>query len=897
MTAVRALAGVVVLLALVLVRSADAMAASFEVGPGGRFSIMSQAPSAPESEGFADPVDVLARFRSGALNAPDPPQGYFTPHWFVADVTAADGAGPLAVSVWHGLIAQMDLWVYEGDRLVGHTRAGVTLEAHDGWPRFASGYSLPVDVPAGATRTLVVRIEPLMFLATDVELAPADRAARVAELRAMMFPAMIGVFLGVALLHIVLWMRFGDWRNGLFAAVLAVAFLDWFLWLGGPQALGFVTSRDLGFGLIAGAQYALVLSQSLLLTNIFAAPLRRRAFATAAMVAGYAFYIIYPLVPEADAGRFLFATHVLIAVQAAAIAAVATPALRTQAPGTRLALAGAGLTILQSVLVFTPLTVPAMDAVNTVLTAAIGHFDVGHLAVSLAICVLLSLSLWERHRAEMRMRDALAREARLEAVRVAQICHDIRSPLHAVQSLLAALDLDATLPPDGEERLWAARGALGSLRDLVEDIVAAAREGPDGRKAPAPVDLAAVAERAAAAARAEGDGRRVDALVRIAPGAPRRIFGDALALERVIANLAVNAARAARTGPVEVVVEPGARGRVRMTVRDDGPGLPAAARATLLAEEPSRVAPGGIGLVVVRTLADAMGARLAVETTSAGTAISLDVPVSPSDETASTPGGLRLLLIDDDDVTLAATAAMLRADGHEVSTANTARSGVALAAGGMFDAALVDVDLGDESGGEAIRAIRRLRDPVQAGLPMIVTSGHRDIVARARALGAQGILRKPFGPEELRAALAPFAPADVPARSAPLDAAASRLAALSASLPSEDFAEILESARRQIHDCSDIILGDGENAETARRAAHRLAGVAAIVGFEALSRAARSFERVLAREEDGDFPVHRRALEDAARAALAALEDYHADPGAKPAAVTRHSWAITAVPR
>lgn len=856
-------------------------ARDFHLAVGERASLLSQAPSAPESAALSGPEDVLSAYRSGALGAPTPPQGYFTPHWFVADMTAAEDAAPLVVAVWQALVARIDLWIFDGERLVDRASVGVTLDAASAAPRFAAGYALPLDIPPGGMRTVVLRIEPLLFLATDIEVTSADRASWIAALRGMLFPALIGVYIGVALLHVVLWLRFGDWRNGLFASALFVSFVDWFIWLGGPQALGLVNSRDLGVGLVAGAHYAWIFVLSLLFANIFGASFRRRALATLAILVVYLFYVVYPLVPRLDAERFLLATHVLTLAQAAVIVAVALPALARRVPGTRLALAGAGLSILQSVIVFTPLASTALEDVNTALTAAIGHFDIGDLAVSIVIVTLLSLSLWDRHRAEMRARDAAAREARLQAVRAAQICHDIRSPLHAVQSLLTALDLDAGQPVGRNGQLTLARGALGSVRALVEDIVAAAREGPPGQKPVVPVDLEAVAHLAAAAARAEGASRHVDAVVRMAPGAPRTLIGDRLALERVLCNLAINAARAARAGPVEIAVEAAAcAGHVRLTVRDDGTGLPPAAQDTLLAQaECDQAAAAGMGLVVVRTLAAALGARLHVRTKGDGTCVAIELPIGDAGDAGLPADRLRVLLIDDDDVTLAATAAILRADGHEVWTARNAAGGVTLAARGTFDAAVVDLDLGDDSGCAAIRGVRQLSDPVDAGLPILVTSGHGDILARARACGAQGILPKPFDQNDLRAALSTVASPRSPVVADHPHPHQSKLAALAETLSPEGFAEVVDSARRQIHGCAQILARSDRDAEVARRAAHRLGGAAAIVGFEALSTAARAFERDVSDAPHDHLAQHRRVIDEAARAALAELDAWQPDDG------------------
>ena len=864
--------------AVVTLAAAAAQAGVLVPDADGRVSLLSVAPSAPESPEMSTPEAALAAYRSGAMRAPAPLEGYFTAHWFVAETRA--GAVPHVVAIWQALIAEADLWLFDGDRLVAHHRAGVTLDAPGAAPAFAAGYALPVANTAPDTLTLVLRVEPLMFLGTDVELATEARVRHVAALRGMLFPGMLGLILGVALLHVVLWLRFGEWRNGVFAGVLALVFFDWFLWLGGLHALGAVTSRELGFALVAGSEYAMTFGTCLLVACIFAAPLRRRLAALAVLSAVFAVYVLYPLLPVANPERFLAASLLLSAAQIAVIAALAIPALARGEAGTRCALAGATVQVLQSVVTFAPMALPGMEAINTALAAWLGHFDLGALWLEFAAVAMISLSLWDRHRAAIRAREIAEQEARLEAVRVAQICHDIRSPLHAVQSLLTALDLDDGHGGD-RNGLSEARGVLASVRHLVEDIVAAARTGGAPERRDRPVDLETVARRAAAAARADSEERGIPIRVTRAPGAPRRVASDAVALERILCNLAVNAVRASRSGPVEIAIGAAPQGGARLAVVDDGPGLPEAARARLLGGRCGREAQGRggrMGLSVVGTLADGLGARLSVASGArGGTRISVDLPAAgPVERSQPVAAGLRLLVIEDDPVSAAALAVMLRADGHHVATAEGARRGVALAAEGGFDAALVDLDLGAEGGADAVRDIRRLRDPVCAGLPVIIVSGRADIAGAGSRLGAQGVLHKPFDAATLRAALAPLT-GEVPA-SAPAGPDSVQLHDLADALSHQGFRDLIESAEAQLRACGAIILDPASDPERARKAAHRLGGTAAIAGLQPLLTAARAFEATSESDDPAFVDARRRGVGAEISRALVQLAEARPEP-------------------
>ena len=74
------------------------------------------------------------------------------------------------------------------------------------------------------------------------------------------------------------------------------------------------------------------------------------------------------------------------------------------------------------------------------------------------------------------------------------------------------------------------------------------------------------------------------------------------------------------------------------------------------------------------------------------------------------------------------------------------------------DLVLLDLSLPD-TGGEAIFGGLRA-DPVTTGVPIIVMSGDPDVERRARELGANGCLRKPFKVEALLASAEQLAGTD-----------------------------------------------------------------------------------------------------------------------------------------
>lgn len=103
-------------------------------------------------------------------------------------------------------------------------------------------------------------------------------------------------------------------------------------------------------------------------------------------------------------------------------------------------------------------------------------------------------------------------------------------------------------------------------------------------------------------------------------------------------------------------------------------------------------------------------------------------------------GGLRLFIVDDCRDTLRVLGRLLRGMGHEVMTADSLQSALAVAEEQPFDLLISDIELNDGSGIDLLRSLRA-RGPVKA----IALSGHltRDDICRSRDAGFLEHIGKP----------------------------------------------------------------------------------------------------------------------------------------------------------
>ncbi|MER7001614.1 response regulator [Dactylosporangium sp. NPDC000555] len=111
----------------------------------------------------------------------------------------------------------------------------------------------------------------------------------------------------------------------------------------------------------------------------------------------------------------------------------------------------------------------------------------------------------------------------------------------------------------------------------------------------------------------------------------------------------------------------------------------------------------------------------------------------------------RLLVVDDEQDVRDLIVKRLRADGHDVISAEHGAAALAaVARHGMPEAAILDVDLPGMDGIELLRRLRRHRADLPAMFLTVLWDG--EVAVRARATGALYV-RKPFTAEDLRAGL------------------------------------------------------------------------------------------------------------------------------------------------
>ena len=205
---------------------------------------------------------------------------------------------------------------------------------------------------------------------------------------------------------------------------------------------------------------------------------------------------------------------------------------------------------------------------------------------------------------------------------VATVSHELRTPLATIRGFTELLDPPGSVSVDVQaEALARIRRGTHRLERLVANLLEVSRI--DSNRSPdvirTELDVCDVVSRVVDEVRESWP----DRTIRVDTGSDSRSWiahGSMLSTERILINLLSNALSYADAGPVDVIVSGDAGAGVAITVRDEGPGIPAGDLDRVFErferlDTANHKAGTGLGLYISRGLAQSMDAALTVEST------------------------------------------------------------------------------------------------------------------------------------------------------------------------------------------------------------------------------------------------------------------------------------------
>ena len=314
--------------------------------------------------------------------------------------------------------------------------------------------------------------------------------------------------------------------------------------------------------------------------------------------------------------------------------------------------------------------------------------------------------------------------------------HDLRQPVHAIGLFVASLErhVEGDRGKQILQRINTCTHTMGSLFGSILDISKLDAKAVENFPVTQHLSqfLTGIRPELEQLAHDKGIGYEVECSDDL------YVLADPIILHRIVINLVTNAIKFSETGTVSLVAEQSAGSNVKLSVVDQGSGIPAAEIDTIFSEyhqleKPTRdrQAGLGLGLAIVKRLCELAAIDVSVESVEGqGSTFSLLIPQEHRKEnkisnevfSGAEFKGCTVLIIDDEPEILGAMASLMDQWGCTVITAaNVDEAFSAFDADVRPEIVIADFRLNDRMSG--IELIQEFRNRFSRNLPAILITG------------------------------------------------------------------------------------------------------------------------------------------------------------------------------
>lgn len=416
-------------------------------------------------------------------------------------------------------------------------------------------------------------------------------------------------------------------------------------------------------------------------------------------------------------------------------------------------------------------TVPGEDGARVFQSAQIPLF--GPDGGLVGLCGL-SADVTERKNAE-----EIVKLAQLEADRanraksdfLSRMSHDLRTPLNAVIGFAQLLELEGVAPGQEEPVRQILSGAR-HLLDLINEVLEITRiEAGHLPLSTESVDVAEIIESTVALLQTLAGRRGVRIETHTDPGAPEFVCADRSRVGQVLLNFLSNAIKYNREeGAVTVTLTHGTSGHCRVSVSDQGQGIPSSKLHLLfmpferLGAEATSVEGTGLGLSVCKGLIEAMHGTLGADSVPGkGSTFWMELPADPDGtrrtadlRQAVAPENKRpavsghIIYIEDNPSNVKLLERLLRQRPNvRLSSFPTGRAGLDAVRSVQPDLLLLDRHLPDMTGDEILIELRRNASTAAIPVVMLTADAKPAAVPEPGASGLRAYLTKPLNVAEV----------------------------------------------------------------------------------------------------------------------------------------------------
>jgi len=377
-----------------------------------------------------------------------------------------------------------------------------------------------------------------------------------------------------------------------------------------------------------------------------------------------------------------------------------------------------------------------------------------------------------------RKRDAeeLVRLQKAKDQFLANISHEIRTPINGIAGMAGLLSQDST-PEERATYLNAIKHSAENLKVIINDILdLAAIDAGKLRFEYIPFNLHDLLPSLVGMFTYQAKEKNIELGYRIQPSLNRTLLGDPVRLNQILINLISNAVKFTHSGKIQVQCTATEKEKagcvVKIEVTDTGVGVPSDKLDTIFesfsqadASVTRKYGGSGLGLTIVKQLVELQQGTIEVQSKEhKGSNFIVKIPYSFAGanrvkETARPAAplpahknlsGMKVLLVEDNDINRLYAKSILHQWNCFIDIAENGLVAIEKIKNHYYDVVLMDVQMPVMDGYEATRAIRAMDSQMRdAPIVALTANATKTDIDKCLSSGMNDYLPKPFTPDDL----------------------------------------------------------------------------------------------------------------------------------------------------